>query len=195
MRADGWAPIRRHLGIRSFGTNAWTTAEPGGELIEQHVELSHEELYVVLEGHALFTVDGEEIDAPAGTLVLVSDPGLWRRATALAPHTVVLSVGAEPGAVFQPSSWETNRDVLPLFEQARYSEAKSLLLTALAEYRDPSGLLYNVACADAQLGDPDSALDYLRQAVDMRPELAQLAADDGDLASLRDDPRFTELTG
>jgi mannose-6-phosphate isomerase-like protein (cupin superfamily) len=65
MRSDGWAPIRRELGIRSFGVNAWSTAEIGGDLIPEHVELTHEELYVVIQGHATFTVDGSVLDAPA----------------------------------------------------------------------------------------------------------------------------------
>lgn len=194
LRTDGWAPIRRSLGIRSFGTNAWTAAEVGADIIEEHVELTHEELYVVVEGHARFTVDGTEIDGPPGTLLLVSDPGLWRSAVALAPNTVVLTIGGEPGAAFEPSSWETNRDVLPLFREARYEEAKAVLAAALAEYSDPSGLLYNLACADAQLGNHDEALGHLRRAIAMRPELAALATEDSDLMLLRDDPRFDQLT-
>ena len=32
----------------------------------------------MMTGHAIFTVDGEEIDAPAGTIVFVRDPALLR---------------------------------------------------------------------------------------------------------------------
>jgi tetratricopeptide (TPR) repeat protein len=194
-RADGWAPIRRSLGIRSFGANGWTAAKAGEELILEHVELSHEELYIVIEGHATFTVDGEVIDAPAGSLVLVSDPGIVRSAVSSAPNTVVLTIGAEPGAAFEPNAWETNREVIPLFEQQRYTEGKQLLLAALEDYADPSYLLYNLACADAHLGEADEALEYLRRAIDIRPELGPLAAEDEDLITLRRDPRFVLLTG
>ena len=46
--------------------------------VEQHDETGsgaggHEELYLVLSGHATFMVDGDEIDAPAGTLIFVPD--------------------------------------------------------------------------------------------------------------------------
>jgi tetratricopeptide (TPR) repeat protein len=193
-RTDGWAPIRRELGIRSFGTNAWTTANIGGELIVEHVELTQEELYVVIEGHATFTVDGRVIDGPAGTLVVVSDPALTRSAIAAAPQTVVLTVGAEPGAAFHPHSWEINRDVLPLFEAGRYDEARALLVAALDEYADPCYLLYNLACADTQLGDLDTAIDFLARAVELRAELGPLAAEDMDLMPLRDHPRFAGLS-
>ena len=28
-RATGWAPIRREMGVRAFGVNAWTAREAG----------------------------------------------------------------------------------------------------------------------------------------------------------------------
>ena len=40
------------------------TAEPSGE-----EDPGNEELYVVLRGRARFEIDGETVDAPAGTLV------------------------------------------------------------------------------------------------------------------------------
>ncbi len=57
-------------------------------MIEPHDETGmgsggHEELYVVLTGHAEFELDGETIDAPAGTLVLAR-PEQHRAAKALA---------------------------------------------------------------------------------------------------------------
>jgi mannose-6-phosphate isomerase-like protein (cupin superfamily) len=68
-RPDGWAPIRRELGVQAFGINAWTAAEPGGTIIAEHDEKpsGHEELYVVVAGRATFTVGGNEVDAPTGT--------------------------------------------------------------------------------------------------------------------------------
>ncbi|MEA2292917.1 MAG: hypothetical protein QOE86_556, partial [Solirubrobacteraceae bacterium] len=51
-------PVRRPLGITAFGTNAFS-ADAGERLIEEHDETGggagvHEELYVVLTGHATF---------------------------------------------------------------------------------------------------------------------------------------------
>src|SRR5581483_2524905 len=73
---DTWLPVREHFGIGAFGTNAYRAKEAGDAVIGEHSEVmaKHEELYLVLNGHATFTVNGDEIDAPAGTLVFVSDP-------------------------------------------------------------------------------------------------------------------------
>jgi quercetin dioxygenase-like cupin family protein len=108
-----WKPLRHHLGVGAFGVNAFVAARAGELVIERHDEVnedsaeqSHEELYVVVRGAARFTVGGEDIDAPAGTTVFVSDPGLTREAVATADDTVVLTVGAARGVAFEPSPWE-----------------------------------------------------------------------------------------
>jgi mannose-6-phosphate isomerase-like protein (cupin superfamily) len=101
-----WRPVRHHLGVRAFGTNAYTGADVGDLVVEPHDEDEDEELYVVLSGAARFTVDEETFDAPAGTLVLVTPPS-HRVAHATAPDTAVLAVGAAPGKPFTVSEWET----------------------------------------------------------------------------------------
>ena len=63
-----WHTIRRTLGVSSFGVNAWTATEDGGQIIGEHEEASgqaHEELYVVVTGRATFTLDGEEVELTA----------------------------------------------------------------------------------------------------------------------------------
>jgi hypothetical protein len=103
-----WRPIRRRLGIRAFGVNAYTAEKPGDWVVEEHTEesLGHEEVYVVVRGRARFTLGDEQVDAPAGTLVYVSDPRLKRVAVAEDEDTVVLAVGGKPGEAFTPSAWE-----------------------------------------------------------------------------------------
>ena len=59
-----------------------------------------------MSGHALFTIGGEQVDAPAGTLVFVRDPDLVRFARATADGTAILAVGGRPGAPFGLSTWE-----------------------------------------------------------------------------------------
>ena len=64
----GYRLVRRELGIRAFGTNAFT-ADAGVQLIEEHDETGagagrHEELYVVIAGHARFSIDGVERTVP-----------------------------------------------------------------------------------------------------------------------------------
>ena len=102
-----WRPIARRFGIRAFGMNAYTAEKPGDWVVEEHNELSgHEEVYVVIAGRATFTVGGEEIDAPAGTIVFVRDHTLKRVARSEEEGTTVLAVGGWPDKPFEPSSWE-----------------------------------------------------------------------------------------
>ena len=56
-RSNGWTPIRRELDVQSFGINAWH-ADDGGQLVGEHAESNsgQEELYIVIEGAARFTV-------------------------------------------------------------------------------------------------------------------------------------------
>ena len=196
-RSDGWSPIRKQFEIQAFGVNAWTAHAAGAAVIPEHDEVpsGHEELYLVVTGHATFTVDGEELDAPNGTLVFVRDPKAKRGAVAVEADTTVLIVGARPGDAYRPRAWETNVDVLPMFDAGQYADAKRLLLDAIPRYEDQGTLLFNLACAEARLGNADAALDHLRAALEQRPELAAGAREDEDMASLRDDPRFNQLVG
>ena len=193
-RPDGWAPIRQALGVQAFGVNAWSADEPGAELIPQHEEsaTSHEELYLVLSGRAEFSVNGERFEGGQGTIVLVDDPAAMRGAVALEAGTTVLSAGAAPGLAYSPRSWEVNRDVFPLLDQGRFDEARELLTDALDRYPEKAELWFNLACAEAQLGERDPALGHLAAAVEARPELAAAADGDDELAPLREDPRWAD---
>jgi tetratricopeptide (TPR) repeat protein len=194
-RPDGWSPVRLALDVAAFGINAWTAHEAGAGVIPEHdeVDSGHEELYVVTAGHATFTVGGEEVDAPAGTLVFFRDPALKRGAVARAADTTVLTVGARPGEAYRPRAWELNRDVFAALDSGEPAEAKRLLVDALDRYEDSGGLLYNLACAEAQLGETDAALEHLAAALRERPDLARHAPEDADFASIRDDPRFAQI--
>jgi tetratricopeptide (TPR) repeat protein len=196
-RADGWSPIRRHFDVQAFGINAWTARDAGGTVIPEHDERpsGHEELYLVVSGRATFRVHDEEVDAPPGTIVFVRDPETRRGAVAVEPDTTVLAVGGRPREPYRPRAWETNADALALFEDERYAEAKELLLGALDRYEDHGSLLYNIACAEAQLGEVDQSLDHLAAALQERPDLSESAREDDDLAPLRDAARFEEIVG
>jgi uncharacterized protein YjlB len=104
-----WAPIRHHFDIRTFGINAWRGTVDSSVITKHSEEDSGApELYVVVDGRATFTVGGEEIDAPAGTLVWVPDPTAERSAVATEDGTLVFSIsGAAPGRVYEPSGWDT----------------------------------------------------------------------------------------
>ena len=77
--------VRRRFGITSFGTNAYR-APSEVDVIREHDETLlgealQEELYIVLNGTATFEIDGDTVEAPAGSLVLVQ-PTAKRKATA-----------------------------------------------------------------------------------------------------------------
>src|SRR5918912_3235272 len=83
--------VRGFLGIESFGANAFEAAE-GELLVVPHDELGEgeqqEELYVVVEGRARFTCDGEEVELGRGE-ALFAKPGVKREALALESPTMV----------------------------------------------------------------------------------------------------------
>jgi tetratricopeptide (TPR) repeat protein len=187
-----WHTIRRRLEIRAFGMNAWTATEDGQQVIGEHDEAGgeqHEEVYVVVSGHATFTLDGETFDAPAGTVVHVPDPTTRRGATGTI-GTTILAVGAKPGAVFEPSPWERTAEALHFWQTEEWDQAIALLEEHLAETPDSGITYYNLACALARAGRNNEALDRLREATAREERFLELAQTDDDLASIRDDPSF-----
>jgi len=104
-----WITLRHQLGVTAFGINAWRAPDPGLQVIVDHDEADslHQEVYVVVAGEATFTIDGQEVDAPTGTVIFVEDPSLARVGVAKQPGTTVLAIGAQPGRIFTPSTWES----------------------------------------------------------------------------------------
>ena len=189
--------IREHLDIRSFGINAYTGDE-GQPIINEHTETQplagrHQELYVVLSGRATFTVDGEEVDAPAGTIVFAGDPGTRRAAVAREDRTTVLVVGAPAGEPYTVGRWESMAGFFDFYTRGDYEGGIAFLEDCLR--RDPGypGVLYNLACCESLAGRADDAVEHLRAALEGEPGLCKSARDDEDFAPLRDDPRFEEL--
>jgi tetratricopeptide (TPR) repeat protein len=187
--------LRSTLGVGAFGVNAWRATEGGQEIIVEHDELGgtaagHEELYLVLSGHATFTVDGKTVEAPARTLVFVRDPALKRRAVARDEGTTVLAVGAAAGKAFTVSPWERSAEALRYWTTGEWSKAIELLERQLEKEPDEAVVLYNLACAEARGGRAESALEHLRAAVALGPQFLDAAQDDADFASIRDDSRF-----
>jgi hypothetical protein len=185
-----WKPVRKTLGVTAFGINAYTAANAGDEVVEEHTEeqLGHEEIYAVISGRATFTVDGEEVDAPAGTLVYLDDVTQRRHAIAREAGTTVLAIGGVPGT-HEISSWEYFFPALEPMRNGDYDAARTILEDGLAE-KDKPVLHYQLACVEALAGNRERALDELQIAVDGSGRLRGSAQTDDDLASIRDDPRF-----
>jgi tetratricopeptide (TPR) repeat protein len=189
-----WHPIRATLGLRAFGTNAYTADEPGADVVEPHTEdptLAHEELYFVHRGRATFTVDGERFDARAGTYVFVPDPASHRHAIAAEAGTTVLSFGGP--ATFEPSAWEWTFRAAAVRKAGDLDRAREILEEALSAFHESAAVRYELACFEAAVGHRDAALARLGEAISRVPKVAGYARDDEDFDSLRDDPEFGEL--
>src|SRR5919204_1205201 len=97
-RTGSWSLVRRSLGIASFGANL-VEIQPG-ESIPEHDETGRdqEELFVVVSGSAVFTIDGDDHPAPAMTFARL-DPGHRR---------TVRNDGDEPASVLIVSAPTTS---------------------------------------------------------------------------------------
>ena len=193
-RRDRDIPVREYLGIRAFGVNAYMPGEDG-TLIGEHDEsgTGQEELYIVLDGIATFEIDGETVDAPAGTFVFVR-PDSRRKATG---DGTVLVLGATPGEAYQGvdwgEAWPFHRESMIAYTEARYADALEAVRGALEHMPDHAGLHYNYACFATLAGDTgDETFAHLRRSVELLPRFREDAGRDDDLVDIRDDPRFDE---
>ena len=200
--AQGEGPRRggyvgRELGVRSVYVAATRALEPG-QIVNERDELGltadrHEKVYVVVSGHAVFTIDGEEIDAPAGTVVHLPDPAVRRGAVAKEAGTTLVGIGGRPGEPYRPTPGEAIAAFFPLHEAKDYEAAAQVARDALADNPGNALALFNLACAEALAGKKDEAIGHVRDAIAAHESLLENARTDEDLDSLRDDPRFKEL--
>ena len=183
MQGLEWRPVRRRFGIAAFGVNAYTAEKVGDWIVEEHAEgsLRHEELYVVVRGRARFTLGDEEIDAPEGTLVFISDPDLKRVAVAEEEGTTVLAVGGKPGEAFTPSAWEW------YFQAYRQPTEQGIetMEAGIRELGERAPLYYHLACLEAHADRLDDARAHLARAIELDPSVADIAANDDDLKEVR----------
>jgi tetratricopeptide (TPR) repeat protein len=185
-----WRPVRRALDVGAFGINAYVATNAGDDVVEEHTEssLGHEEMYLVLDGRATFTLGEETLDAPAGTIVFVRDPGVKRHARAEEPGTQVLAIGGPREEAYEPSAWEDVFAAEPHRAAGDYDAYADALASALEKRPDHPATLYNLACAEALAGRHEDAFAHLARAAELRPELAELAQTDEDFAVIRNLP-------
>jgi hypothetical protein len=180
-----WRPVRQALGTRIVGMGGYTADRAGQIVIEGHTEsedgMGHEEVYVVLRGHATFTLDGTELDAPAGTFVAVTDPGVHRRAVAAEPGTAVLALGGPP--VFAPADSEWIERARP---HLRTDPERAIRILDELRAVKPDGPVAEVAEAFKALasGDESKARAVIRALLKRRPDLQDVLAGDDDLEPL-----------
>jgi tetratricopeptide (TPR) repeat protein len=185
--------VRHHFGITSFGINAWTGREADDQIINEHDEEGeNEELYFVQRGRARFELEGERVDAPAGTFVFVR-PSVKRTAFAEEPGTTILAVGATPGRVYKPEGWELWAPFGRLYQEGRYAEAADQARDVADAHPEYPALLYNLACCESLAGRKADAIEHLRLAIERSGSVREYLAEDSDLDPLREEPAFRAL--
>jgi tetratricopeptide (TPR) repeat protein len=192
-----WRPVRHHFGVTSFGINAFTARETGDRIINEHDEVddegdAHEELYLVQSGRARFELDGEQVDAPAGTFVY-APPSVKRTAFAEEPGTTIVAMGGTPGKAYHVRGWEIWAPLQPLYEAGEYAEVADRGRELIEAHPELPLLNYNLACCESLAGRSGDAVKHLRQAIEQREELRSLATEDSDLDAIREEPGFKEL--
>jgi tetratricopeptide (TPR) repeat protein len=183
-----WRPIRRRFGLTAFGINAYTASQPGQDVVEDHTErsLGHEEVYVVVQGHATFSLDGEEHDAPAGTMVVIRDPSVRRGAKAVEPGTTVLAIGGKRGN-HETSRWEYGFAAYGYAANGDPERGVEEIRAGMEDKgEDDARLQYDLACLLCLAGRPEEAREPLRRALELDPKLRDIALEDDDLAEIRD---------
>jgi tetratricopeptide (TPR) repeat protein len=123
-------------------------------------------------------------------VVFLPDPTSRRGAVAEEPGTLVVAIGGVAGEAYAPAPWEASLHAALLARAGDEERARAAIADALADHPDHAQALYNVACAEALLGDHDAALEHLRRAVELKPESREWAQRDEDFASIREDARF-----
>ena len=183
-------PVRHHLGITAFGTNAYTAEKGHERVVEEHYERDGaEELYFVASGRATFTLGDEEIDAPAGTFIY-AEPGTKRGAIASEPKTTVVAFGAKPGVPHEISGWEEIFVAFGHLHNGNEDEGRKAMAAAIAERPDAWQGHFNAACFESLTGNRDATFEHLRRAIELDPKAAEFAQKDSDFDWLRDDPEF-----
>ena len=129
------------------------------------------------QGRAVFELDGERRDAPAGTFVYV-EPDVKRTAFAEEAGTTIAAIGGVPGKAYEPSGWEVWAPFQPLYEAGDYAavaDRSRELTERTPHYPVP---LYNLACCESLAGRPEQALEHLRQAIGLRDGMRDYAKED-----------------
>jgi hypothetical protein len=181
-----WRPLRAALGLRAFGVGGFTATRAGQCIVEPHTEAEdgrgQEELYVVLAGRVRFTLDGDAVDAPAGTCVF-APPEVERAAEAVEVPATVLAFGASPGHAYEVAGGEWTDRARP-FVQSDPERARRVLEEGRAEVGESPGVLVGIALLAAAEGREDDARTALERVIADNPAVREAAEADPGLARL-----------
>ncbi len=100
-----WLLARKALGTSAFGYNL-VEIGPGGQIPEHDEGGSGQvELYVILEGEAVFRIDGKETAAPAGTFASIEPPVSRTILNRSDARVTAMVIGVDPSGSYEPMSW------------------------------------------------------------------------------------------
>lgn len=156
-----------------------------------HDPTADQDLFVVLRGHAVFELDGTQVDAPAGTLVF-APPHTTRTAVAREAGTTVLLVEGTPGRAYEPRAGSSGRRSLPTTRRGSTRRWP----TGCGRSSPPRrSTRYCSSTSPVARASPAgrATLDHLRQALEMSDEFRASARTDSDLDPIRHEPDFEEL--
>ncbi len=190
-----YRPVRLDLGITAFGATVWTGRAAGDLVVAEHDPgdpTADQELFLVLRGGAVFEIDGDRLDAPAG-IFLFARPGARRTARAKEAGTEILLIEGTPGKSYAARGWELWAPLAPLYGAGRYDEVGHQLQAIVEAHPEYGMLFFNLACCESLTGRPAEALNHLRRAIELSEEFRENARDDPDLDPLRGEPGFSEL--
>ena len=100
-----WLLARKALGTEAFGYNL-VQIGPGGQIPEHdESESGQVELYAILEGEAVFRLDGEDHPAPAGTFASIEAPATRTILNRSDASVTALLIGVAPDGGYEHASW------------------------------------------------------------------------------------------
>jgi hypothetical protein len=148
--------------------------------VEAEEGRGHEEVYLVLRGRAVFTLDGEQLDAPDGTFVRVA-PEVHRRAVAAEPETAVLALGGPP--TFEPAADEWIERARP-FIHSDPERARAIVDELKAARPRSPGIAIAEALLSVGRGDREAAAERLAGVLAEHPSVRRPLEKDPDLGPL-----------
>ena len=145
---------------------------------------------------ATFTLDGEEIDAPAGTLVF-AQPGTKRGRFAAEDGLAVLGCRREARRDLRAVSPGRESFAAGSYaDQGQMEKAREIMDAALAARPAAGGSLHYACLLALNDSGPRRRSRELQRAHELEPkEVGDYAGRDSDLDSIRDDPRVSAIAG
>ena len=89
------------------------------------------------------------------------------------------------GAAYEPSAWEHSFAAEKHRAAGDFDAMAAEISSGLEQSPDDPSLLYDLACAEALAGRLDDALGHVSRALELRPDFAEHARKDPDLAKVR----------